>query len=158
MSDEHVLLLIQYRQGEPLREPVHVEPLGNQRYRVLYSPGFVQGVAGGDEFILLNKDGAFEIVRRSGNLAVQVFSSQNVEPIKAELSQRVAALGGTPDGSIEQGMVFTLPLRAGFHAIEVVFNGFIAEHPELEWYYGNVYDPNDGRTPLNWWQSPDENG
>src|SRR5262249_27089286 len=144
MSDEHVLLLIHYSQGEPLREPVHVEPLGNQRYRLLYSPGFVQGIAAGDEFTLLNNDGAFEVVRRSGNLAVQVFSPETVEPIKADLSQRVAALGGTLDGGIERGLVFTIPLRAGFPAIEAVFNQFVAEHPGLEWYYGNVYDPSDG--------------
>jgi hypothetical protein len=152
MTDAHVLLLVEYRDGKPGQEPVHAEALGDGRYRLLYSPGFVQGIAAGDEFRLLNEDGAFEVVRRSGNLAVQVFSLENVEPIKAELSRQVASLGGTLDGGIEQGLVFTIPVSAGFPAIEAVFNNFLAEHPGLEWYYGNVYDPKDGRTPLNWWQ------
>jgi hypothetical protein len=112
----------------------------------------VQGIAAGDEFRLVDPDGAFEVVRRSGNLAVQVYSRKAVAPVKEELTQAVERLGGNLDGCIERGMVFTIPVRAGFRAIEAVFNKCVADHPEMEWYYGNVYDPRDGKTPLNWWQ------
>jgi hypothetical protein len=36
-------------------------------------------------------------------------------------------------------------------AIEFVFIEFVAAHPGTEWMFGNVYDPRDGVTPLNWW-------
>jgi hypothetical protein len=150
--EQHLLLLIEYRQGRPLKEPIHVEALGGERFRLLYSPGFVQGIAAGDVFRLLNEDGDFVVLSRAGNLAVQVFHTEPVEPIKAELTRRVEQLGGVLDGGIERGLVFTLPLRAGFPAVEALFNRLVEEYPGLEWYYGNVYDRNDGVTPLNWWQ------
>jgi hypothetical protein len=25
------------------------------------------------------------------------------------------------------------------------------DYPNTIWYYGNVYDPEDGETPLEWW-------
>jgi hypothetical protein len=148
---DHVLLLIEYRDGRPLKEPVHAEALGSQRFRLLHSPGFVQGIAAGDEFRLLTEDGAFEVLHRAGNVAVQVFSPEPVASFRAELTQRVESLGGVLDGGIEQGLVFTIPVRVGFRMIEALFNRAAAEHAGLEWYYGNVYDPRDGVTPLNWW-------
>jgi len=48
-------------------------------------------------------------------------------------------------------MVFTVPVGAGFPKIEAIFNDLVAAHPEMEWLFGNVYDPGDGVTPLNWW-------
>ncbi len=27
-----------------------------------------------------------------------------------------------------------------------------AEYPDTFWYYGNVYDPDDGTTPMLWWE------
>ena len=45
----------------------------------------------------------------------------------------------------------TVPVSAGFPAIEAVFNAWVAEHPGWEWSFGNVYDPADGVTPLGWW-------
>jgi len=149
--EKHVLLLIEYRQGRPLREPVHADPLGEEHYRLLSSPGFVQGIAAGDEFRVLDDDGAFEVTRRSGNIAVQVFHQDTITPLKEEITRRVTVLGGFLDGAIERGLVFTIPVRVGFSAIEEVFNALVQEYPGLEWYYGNVYDPRDGQTPLNWW-------
>lgn len=150
-SERHLLLLIEYADGRPLQEPVHAEEVGGEVFRLLYSPGFVQGIAAGDEFRLLGADGAFEVVRRGGNLAVQVFSDEAVAPRQAELAGRVARLGGTLDGAIEQGLAFTVPVTAGFPAVEALFDGWVAEHPGWEWCFGNVYDPADGVTPLGWW-------
>jgi hypothetical protein len=150
--EQHLLLLIEYRKGHPIKEPVHVKALGANQFRLLYSPGFVQGVAAGDTFRLLNDDGDFEVLSRAGNIAVQLFHTDPVEPIREALTRRVEPLGGVLDGGIERGLVFTLPLRAGFPAIETLFNRLVEEYPGLEWYYGNVYDRQDGVTPLNWWQ------
>jgi hypothetical protein len=149
--EHHLLLLIEYRRGQPLKEPVHVDQLGGGAYRLLYTPGLVQGIAAGDEFRLIGADGAFEVTRRGGNLAVQVFSQQPVAPLQAELTKRVARLGGRLDGAIECGLAFTVPVSVGFPAVESVFNTWAAEHPGWEWYFGNVYDPADETKPLDWW-------
>lgn len=150
MSD-HIALLVEYRNGEPCREYVEVEALGDDSYLLLFSPGFVQGIAAGDEFKVLNQNGEFEVTKRAGNIVVQVFSEEPVEPHKADLTKRVENLGGTLDGSIERGMVFTIPVAAGWRNIESLFNEFVAKTPTTEWLYGNVWDPKDEKTPLNWW-------
>src|SRR5690242_2215903 len=149
--ERHLLLLVDVVNGKPAKEPVHVADLGEGRFRLLYSPGLVQGIAAGDEFRLRDGDGRFEVLSRSGNLALQVFSSAPIGELRAELAARVSRLGGTLDGAIEQGLSFTVPLTAGFPAIEAVFNSWVNEHPGWEWYYGNVYSTDDGVTPLNWW-------
>ncbi|MFO0865629.1 MAG: DUF4265 domain-containing protein [Gemmataceae bacterium] len=149
--EKHLLLLIEYRHGVPLKEPVHVQDLGGDAFRLLYAPGFIQGLAAGDDFRPMNDDGAFEVLRRGGNLTVQVFASEHASPYQAEFAKRVASVGGTLDGAIERGLSFTVPLSAGFPAIESIFNAWVSEHPGWEWYFGNVYDPIDGITPLGWW-------
>jgi hypothetical protein len=148
---QHILLRIENPEGRPLKEPVHVENLGDDMFRLLYSPGLVLGIAAGDEFRLLGDDGAFEVTRRGGNLAIQVYCTSSVPPHQAELEERVAQLGGTLDGSIDRGLAFTIPVTAGFAAIEAIFNTWVASHEGWDWYYGNVYDPVDGITPLCWW-------
>lgn len=149
--EQHVDLLIEYRDGKPAKEPVHVVDLGDGRFHLLYSPGFVLGIAAGDEFRLLDEDGKFEIICRSGNVAVQVYSRSPVNPAVQEVTQRVSEIGGALDGKTERGMVFTIPVKAGFPVIEETFNAIVKDYPDMEWFYGNVYDPGDGITPLNWW-------
>jgi hypothetical protein len=39
----------------------------------------------------------------------------------------------------------------GFPAVEAAFDALIAEHARASWFFGNVYDPADDATPLNWW-------
>jgi hypothetical protein len=115
-TSRHVHLLIEYRDDKPAVEPIHAAELSDSRYRLLYSPGFVQGIAAGDEFRLLDEHGAFEVTRRAGNLAVQVFSSESVAPVVEELTRSVFCLGGVLDGLIERTTVFTIPVAAGFPA------------------------------------------
>jgi len=150
MSEAHVLLLAENRDGRPFREPVHAERLPSGALRVTSSPGFVQGIAAGDEFRLLDGTGAFEVTHRAGNVAVQLFFSSPIATHASALSARVQELGGWLDGSIEKGLVFTIPVAAGFPAIERLFNAWVAEQPGREWAFGNVY-AEDG-SPLNWWQ------
>ena len=150
-DEQHLLLLVEYRNDRPLKEPVHAQPLGHGAYRLLYAPGLVQGIAAGDEFRLVGDDGKFEVTRRSGNLAVQLFSREPLAPFRQELATQVQRLGGTLDGGVERGLAFTVPVSVGFAAVESLFNSWVAEHPGCEWYFGNVYDPADGVTPLGWW-------
>lgn len=42
-------------------------------------------------------------------------------------------------------------MTAGFGAIEAIANGFVRDHPQAGWYYGNIYEA-DGVTPIDWWQ------
>ena len=150
-GEHHLLLFVDLVNGKAAKEPVHVAGLADGRFRLLYSPGLVQGIAAGDEFRLLDDDGRFEVTSRSGNLAIQVFSPVRVDELRDELVARVVRLGGRLDGAIERGLAFTVPIATGFAAIEEVFNGWIEEHAGWEWHYGNVYKTSDGVTPLNWW-------
>ncbi len=150
--ERHLLLLIEFRNGRPIKEPVHAEEIGKGVYRLLYSPGLVQGIAAGDEFRLLDRHGSFEVQRRSGNLAVQLFALEPIsKEVGDELVERVRGIGGVLDGAILKGMTFTVPVSAGFPAIEELFIRWTGEHPGWEWYFGNVYD-DDGVTPLRWWE------
>ena len=142
---------MEYRDRKPIMEPVHVEPLSDGKYQLLYSPGLVQGIAAGDEFRLVGDDGAFEVTLRSGNLALQVFSLEPANNYRAELTQRAEEVLGRLDGQIENGLAFTIPVKVGFAKIERVFKAWEAANSGREWYYGNVYNPRDGVTPLNWW-------
>jgi hypothetical protein len=49
-------------------------------------------------------------------------------------------------------LVLTVPLAAGFDAVARTFDAAVARHAGSAWLYGNVYDPADGVTPLNWWR------
>ena len=154
MTSSHIHLLVTSSNGPAGTEPVHAVHLGPNRYRVVSSPGFVLGVAAGDEVELLDSSGAFRVLCRSGNVAVQLFSTAPVAPHLLALEEAVSSLGGTVDGSIEHGVVCTLHHSVGFPAIEAIFNAWLSSHPGWEWGYGNVFDPTDGVTPLGWWQKP----
>jgi hypothetical protein len=152
--EHHIFLLIDYKNGKPRKEPVHAMPLENGNWRLLFSPGFVRGIATGDELRLLSEDGEFEVIKRAGNVSVQLYSTTPFNNLERDrLETGVRHLGGKLDGSIEGGLVFTIPVSAGFRRIEELFNSFVGERPGTEWYYGNVYDEKNGNQPLNWWNS-----
>jgi hypothetical protein len=67
------------------------------------------------------------------------------------MEPKVEAIGGRVDGESHGLLVFTLPASAGFGVIERIFRDAERQYPECRWMYGNVYDPTDGITPLNWW-------
>jgi hypothetical protein len=129
-------------------EPVHVAPISGRTYRVLFSPGLVYGVAAGDE-VEVQADGSFSVVRRGFNLAVRVLSRHGVAACAPALIRRVQDLGGRLDGRVAHGLVFTIPIAAGFGATERVFREAAQAHDGLVWEYANVYDA-DGRA-LGWW-------
>ena len=147
----HIELLIDYRNGKALKEPVHAKSLGNKEFILESTPGLVLGVASGDKIELLNENGEFKVLERGMNLAVQLYSIEIIRPLINELSQLLQPLNGIIDGAIDKGIACTIPVDSGFKNIEEVFDSFVTKYPHVEWYYGNVYDPKDGITPLNWW-------
>ena len=139
------------KDGTPRAEPLHVQPLPSGKYILLHSPGFVQGIASGDEFELISPEGLFQVTKRGGNLAIQIFSEDSIAKHLPQLSSIAESLGGALDGNISQGAVLTIPVATGFPTIQAALNSFVQTAPSCSWYYGNVYSSTDGTTPLLWW-------
>lgn len=129
--------------GDPVSERLPAKSVGDYEYVLAASPVLVLGLAAGDR--IRARDGSFEILERGGNLAIQVFGAAPV--VIAQLREAVIELGGILDGQDLKAAVFTVPVGAGFPAIERLFD---ASH--VEWYFGNVYEV-DGVTPIGWWES-----
>lgn len=127
-----------------------MEPHGEQTFRLLASPGLVLGIAAGDLF-RVNASLEPEVVARGGNLCIQVFRSAGVTEIEPITTPATERIGGWLDGRVAKELVYTIPVSAGFSAVESIFLDVARGFPDIEWHYGNVYDPIDGVTPLNWW-------
>lgn len=137
--------------GQPVYEQVLVKTLDSGRFQVLCSPGLVPGIAKGDTLELQEGSGGeFRIIERGGNLCIQIFSNEP-KRLAATFTSRVEEIGGSCDGISERQVVFAVPVKAGFSNVEAILEDLLRRFPESEWYYGNVYDPRDGQTPLNWW-------
>jgi hypothetical protein len=135
-------------------EVLDAEKLGEGRYRLIHSPGFVDSLAAGDEFeIDPDATCGFRILKHGGNLVVWVIYEEGgrvFEAVAQELQKQVEHLGGRLDGGSGSTLVFTIPVDAGFPAVEKVFNDFVARNHDVSWMYGNVYDEQD--RPLGWWK------
>ena len=132
-------------------QPVEVAALGDDLYRVLYSPGLVEGIAANDVIRLVDHTlGTFEVVERGHNVAVKVASSSEISNTLAEIERVLAPLGARRDGAISKAAVWTIPVTPGFEAIEAAMTEIMRIIPESEWWYGNVYD--ESGNPLNWWK------
>jgi hypothetical protein len=136
-------------------EVLDIEEIGPNRYRLIYSPGLVEGLAGGDEFEFTEENSAgFNVLRRSGNLCLWLifdeptdFSAPNIK----DLGARVKGIGNDLDGGTHRSLIFTVSLQAGFNAIKEIFDAFVQAARGTHWFYGNVYDPKEPTKPLNWW-------
>jgi hypothetical protein len=141
------------RDGSPFFESLLVEAVGEGRYRVLASPGLVEGIAAGDEIeMVAGRQGEFRLVKHGGNVCIQFFYDGDIDRCARELSPKIEALDGRLDGQTSRLLVFTVPVSAGFEAIEAVFYSAEEQYAGCGWMYGNVYDPADGKTPLDWWK------
>ena len=133
--------------GSPRLEPVHAEPLGGLRFRLANSPGWTYGVAAGDVVERTDELGGFKLIRRSGNIAVRVFSTsslraEHIETLESEVRER---LGGWCDGQLEdRARVFTIPASTDVERIEALFDSFVRHvaiaTDTVEWEYGNLQD------------------
>ena len=145
-----VVLLVGHGKNGPAYEEVHVEPRGVDRYVLLQSPGLALGIAAGDIFSVAS-DKTFRVLERAGNVCIQIFGPPRVQDIEHDVTRMLSDIEGRLDGMSDEELVYTVPLTSGFNSIETVLERVVRLHPSLEWYYGNVYDPDDGVTPLNWW-------
>ena len=136
--------------GEPVFEQVLAEKLeAEDTYRVVASPGLVLGVAAGDVLRVDLPAGEFEVVSRGGNICVHFYGPHSLgDAVAAEL----CSLGGRLDGRARNLTVITVPASNGFTELENILNRAVQRNPGTEWYYGNIYDAQDGVTPLNWWK------
>lgn len=135
----HVLLRIGERNGKPEFEPIHVDLIEGNRYRVLFSPGLAYGLAAQDE-IEPDDEGRYEVVARGGNLAVRVLSSNGVTALEPALTEQVAQIGGRLDGRVRNGLAYTIPAKTGRETIGQLFGNLKRETPGVLWEYGNVYE------------------
>ncbi len=136
--------------GADVQEEVLVEELHPEEFRLLRSPGLVLGLAAEDVF-RRTPEGKHELVSRGQNVCVQIFvPEKDRAALQTFLTAEVDRLGGRLDGVARGHLVFTIPVKAGFGAIEQALNQGVDHYPAAEWYFGNVY-AEDGVTPLNWW-------
>lgn len=145
---DHIELLAgNNSRGAPVTEQVPAEHLGESQYRILATPGLVWGCARSDVVRVL-AGGAFEVVERGGNVTIHI--SETLPPSALDaLRHSFRSL----DGEVEEPedrrfTVITVPVSAGFKAIEDAADDALAS-VNVSWAFGNVYDEND--VPLNWW-------
>ena len=143
--------------GGLVMENVPATPMGEpDTFRLTASPGLAIGVAAHD-VVRVAPDGAFCVLERGGNLAVQILarglSDETIDAVAGHVEQLGGYLDGGSDTAGTQLRVFTIPVSSGFAAVEALFNAFVADHPGSEWHFANVYNPADGVTPLGWWES-----
>lgn len=141
-------------QGTPVLEkvPVQIDDKGNCQLKK--SPAFIKGIASGDIIRLNEETGQYELQRRSGNLCIRVYSRDDIQPLNDSISPEMELMGGTLDIQTPRMLVYSIHVSCGFEAIEALLNKAIGDkttNNTSQWLYGNVYDPNDGATPLNWW-------
>jgi hypothetical protein len=137
--------------GQPVFEEVPVEVLGPNRYRLLASPGILDGLAAGDTFTVDPESHLYRVKEQGGNLCAQVWypGLDLAGRVDAELMPAVTAMGGRLDGREQELSSFTIPLAAGIAAIEELFNDWVDSADGATWSFGNAYEE-DGVTPLPW--------
>jgi len=140
--------------GEPVVERMQVRVNEDDSVQLVRSPAFIKGIASGDTIKVNREDPekpTFELIKRSGNLAVRVFCRGDSTKLSDQLTPQLEKLGGELDMESPRLLVYSIHVSCGFAEIEQILNS-VCDGANSVWYYGNVYDPVDGQTPLNWWQ------
>lgn len=141
--------------GQPVVERLQVRVNEDDSCQLVRSPAFIKGIASGDT-IKLNRgkedrdSQQFELLKRSGNLAVRVLCRSDSAALSDQLTPQLEKLGGELDMESPRLLVYSIHVSCGFAEIEGILNS-VCDGANSVWNYGNVYDPQDGQTPLNWW-------
>lgn len=156
MSDAvQVPLIAGYnKQGEAVVELVSavIIDAGRKEFRVEKSPAFIRGLAADDRICYPTDDKAgWELLEHSGNLCIRVFSKHNTDELDQMLTPEIEMIDGKLDLHSPRILIYTIHVSIGFQKIEDTLIRVLGSFPDTVWYYGNVYDPDDGVTPLNWW-------
>ncbi|MEX1032872.1 MAG: DUF4265 domain-containing protein [Cellvibrionaceae bacterium] len=138
-------------EGKPVVERLQVKVTPADNCQLVRSPAFVRGLASGDIIKLQSDRQHFEIVQHSGNLAVCVYSRDDTVALSEALTPELEKLGGQLDLETDRMLVYSIHVSLGFKTIEDLLNKHVGASSQSIWQYGNVYDPVDGQTPLNWW-------
>lgn len=136
--------------GQPVAEKMQVRVRDDDACQLVRSPAFIKGLASGDIIKLDKASGQFELLQRSGNLCIRVFSREDILPIAENLTPALEKLGGELDLETPRMLVYSIHVSCGFDKIEAILTRNVSG--QSQWLYGNVYSPDDGQTPLNWWQ------
>lgn len=139
-------------QGKPVVERLSVRQNDDDSFQLVKSPAFIKGLASGDVVKMVEETKEFEIKQHGGNLCIRVYAKENLADIGEQLTPELEKLGGELDTETERFLVYSIHVSCGFTAIEGLLNRYVTEASGL-WLYGNVYDPVDGITPLNWWNA-----
>lgn len=138
--------------GQPVAEKLSVRVNEDNTCQLVRSPAFVKGIASGDTIKFTPENREFEIIKHSGNLCIRVFSRGDITVLAENLTPALEKLGGELDIETPRMLVYSIHVSCGFQAIEAILNQHVGQDGDSAWLYGNVYDPKDGQTPLNWWQ------
>jgi len=136
--------------GNPVAERLSVRVNEDDSCQLVKSPAFIKGIASGDTIKLEQGTQDFTLVKRSGNLAIRVISRDDIGDVAEQLTPALEKLGGELDIETPRMLVYSIHVSCGFTEIEAILNKVASD--SVIWLYGNVYDPKDGQTPLNWWQ------
>lgn len=137
--------------GSPVVERLQVKE-SDDGLVLTRSPAFIKGVAKGDLIAFNEEDHSFELKQRAGNVCVRVMGRHGIAELSEDLTPEIEKAGGELDVETDRMLVYSIHVSCGFQKIEKILNDYIDEDEEQLWLYGNVYDPKDGVTPLNWWQ------
>ncbi len=157
MDHEHVRIAV-FDAATPGSELIPARPLGDDNWELIRSPLYAMQVASGDVVKVIDpKSGAFEVVKRGGNVCIQLYLGPD-EADDADATARLAEaittliepLGGRIDGMTRGLISCTLPVTAGFPVIESTLNAAARESEGAQWQFANVYDTGTGE-PLGWW-------
>ena len=141
-------------QSMPIMEKLPVRILELGQFELLRSPLFVRDLAAGDIFTVEDSNPAdYRVLRRSGNLAIRVFRKDNISLLEQNLTPELEKQGGSLDLQTDRALVYSIHVNVGFADIERLFDGIMANYTDSVWYYGNIYDREDGTTPLHWWDA-----
>lgn len=136
-------------------EVIQAVRLCPHQFRLLYSPGVVEGVARDDLIEFSDSDPkGFTVLHHSGFLCVWFFfkeQGRNQGPDGDRVRAAVEKFGGLYDGSGNTNLVFSVPVSLGFPIIETLFNDLEGQYQGSSWLFGNVYDPWNDFKPLGWW-------
>ena len=139
--------------GEPVFESLYVEFLTDtpQHFRLIKSPLLARNLAAGDLVRQINPDKAeYELINRSGNVCIRLFGGEELTDVEQALTSKFEKIGGCLDLQTPRALVYTIHVSIGFKTIESMLDETCKDYTEVVWYYGNIYDPEDGITPLEW--------
>ena len=128
MAHDHVKIIVLDAEPPGAEEVPALQRAGNV-WELLKSPLYATQVAAGDLVKVLQAEhGTFEIVRRGGNVCVQLFlasdqadSMEFTNKVADFLEKKLRLIDGRVDGQTPGLVSCTVPVAAGFGKIEKVF-------------------------------------